>query len=203
MESGREQENRKTPRNSPLFSSPRERRLWLWTAAVVVAIFSTLALNQKLTVALGGTGFDAILFVVGSLLVLATVVTQGLRARPGGVEIVVALGVAAAYLMVLVRMASPVERSHIVEYGVVAIFIYEALAERARQGRRVPSPPLLAMFAASMIGVVDEGVQHFLPSRVYDPIDILFNTLAAVMAVLGSLALGWARRRRAGPAEPS
>lgn len=178
-----------------LFSSRRERRLWAWTAAVVVAIYSTLGLNQMLAEALGGTGVDAALFVLGSLLVLATVVTQGLKTRPGGTEIAVALGVAAAYLMVFVRMASPVERSHIVEYGVVAIFIYEALSERSKQGRRVPYPPLLAVVATSLVGVLDEFIQLFLPSRVYDPIDILFNTLAAVMAVAGSLALGWARRR--------
>jgi hypothetical protein len=77
-----------------------------------------------------------------ALLVLATVVTQGLKTRPGGAEISVALGVAAAYLLVFVRMAIPTERSHLVEYGVVALFIYEALLERASQGRRVPVPAL-------------------------------------------------------------
>ena len=39
------------------------------------------------------------------------------------------------------------------------------------------------------------SLRNVIPSRVYDPVDILFNTLAAVMAVGTSYALAWARRR--------
>jgi len=181
-----------TPRR--LFSSDRERRLWIWTLVVLVAIFSTLGLARTLAVTLGDSGFGAGLFIVACLLVLATIVTQGLTTRPSGVEIGVALGVAAAYLLVFVRMTIPTERTHLVEYGVVAVLIYEALAERASQGRRVPVPALLAVLMTSLIGVLDECVQAILPSRVFDRIDILFNILAAVMAIAAMVALRWARR---------
>ena len=112
-----------------------------------------------------------------------------------GSRLAVALGVVAAYLLVFVRMSIPTERSHLIEYGVVALFIHEALTERASHGRRVPAPTLLAVLAATLIGVVDECIQLVLPSRVFDPIDMLFNLLAAVMAVTASSALGWARKR--------
>ena len=179
----------------PLFSSARERRLWAWTLAIVVAIYSTLGLARTLAVALGNSGLGAGLFILACLLVLAAIVTQGLKTRPSGTEIAVALGVAAAYLLVFVRMSIPTERSHLIEYGVVAIFIYEALTERVSQGRNVPVPALLAILVTSLVGVLDEGIQAFLPSRVFDPRDILFNVLASVMAVVASVALGWARRR--------
>ena len=93
-------------------------------------------------------------------------------------------------------MAIPTERSHLVEYGVVAVFVHEALRERARHGRRVPAPALLAVLAAGFVGVLDECIQLLLPSRVFDPLDMLFNVLGATMAVAASAALGWARRRR-------
>lgn len=80
------------------------------------------------------------------------------------------------------------------EYTVVALLIYEALTERASNGRRVPVPALLAIGATALLGVLDEGIQALLPSRVFDPIDILFNALAGLMAVLASVALAWARR---------
>ena len=180
----------------PLFSSVRERRLWAWTVAVVVAIYSTLGLAATLAGELRVRGLIDAFFVLGFLLVLATILTQGLKTRPSGAEIGVALGVVAAYLMVFVRMAIPVEeRTHLIEYGVVAVLIYEALTERASQGRRVPVPALLAVVAAVLIGVLDECIQGLLPNRVFDPRDILFNVLAAVMAVAASVALGWARRR--------
>ena len=180
----------------PLFSSDRERRLWVWTLAVVLAIYATLGLAQTLAGALRERGLLAAFFILGMLLVGATILTQGLKTRPGGAEIAVALGVATAYFMVFVRMANPAERTHLIEYGVVAVFIYEALSERLSQGRRVPVPALLAILATALFGVLDECIQAILPSRVFELRDILFNVLAAVMAVVASMALGWARRRR-------
>lgn len=178
------------------FTSQRERRLWAWTLTVVVAIYSTLVLASRLTDVMRDHGqIMVFLFVLGCLLVLTAAVTQGLRARPKGLEIAVALGVVAAYLMVFVRMTSAVERSHLIEYGVVAIFIFAALTERIRNGHNVPIPAVLAIIAASLIGVLDESIQLMLPARVFDPLDILFNIFAAIMAVSASIALGWARRR--------
>lgn len=180
----------------PWFASARERRLWAWTLAVVLAIYSTLGLARTLADTLVGSDLiGAGFFLTGCLLVLATVVTQGLQVRPSGLEVAVALGVAVAYFMVFVRMAIPTERSHIIEYGVVAVFIHEALTERAGHGRRVPVPALLAVLSASLIGAIDESIQLFIPSRVFDTEDILFNALAAVMAISASVALAWARRR--------
>lgn len=185
------------PRRYPFFASDRERRLWTWTLTVVVAIYSTLGLARALADALGdSTLIGAGLFLVCCFLVLATVVTQGLSVRPGGAEIAVALGVAAAYILVFVRMAIPTERSHLIEYGVVAVLVHEALRERASQGRRVPAPGLLAVLAAGLVGVLDECIQLLLPSRVFDPLDMLFNVLGGGMAVAASAALAWARRRR-------
>ena len=162
----------------------------------MAAIYSTLGLARTLNAALGDLGLGVGLFLLCCLLVLAAAVTQGLRVRPGGAEIAVALGVAAAYLLVLVRMSIPTERSHLIEYGVVALFIHEALTERASHRRRVPAPALLAVLAAGLVGVLDECLQLLMRSRVFDPVDMLFNVLAATMAVTASSALRWARRRK-------
>lgn len=183
----------------PFFSSDRERRLWLWTLVVVAMLFLTIGFARTLAEWVEDRGLlGAIPFLLGCLLVLATVVTSGLRVRPSGLELGVGLGVGAAYLMVFVRMASPVERSHLVEYGVVAIFIHEALKERALQGRRVPAPAMLAVVAAGLVGMVDECLQRLAPDRVYDPIDMVFNVLAAGMAVGTSKVLAWARLQKRG-----
>lgn len=179
----------------PRFSSDRERRLWTWTAAVVTAIYSTLGLAGTLAGAVSREVLAAGVLLC-MLLVLATIVTQGLKARPGGAEIGVALGIAAAYILLFLRMnGSAAERTHLMEYGVVGVFIHEALSERAERGRRVPVPAVLAISAATLLGVLDEGIQAILPSRVFDPVDMLFNFLAALMAVSASVALRRTRRR--------
>ena len=162
---------------------------------MVAAIYSTLGLATAWAGVLRDSGLLTIFFVGAMLLIGAAVVTRGLQVRPGGLEIAVALGVAAVYGLVFVRMALATERSHLIEYGVVALLIYEALTERASQGRRVPVPALLAFLLAVAVGAVDEGLQWFVPARVFDPLDILFNVLAAFMAVAASAALAWARRR--------
>ena len=178
-----------------LFVSRRERRLWLWTVAVVVAIYSTLGLAGALAEKLYDTGLlDAALFLLGMLLVGVTILIHGLSLRPAGAQIGIALGVATVYFMVFFRMTLP-ERSHLIEFGVVAVFIYEALRERIAHGRRVPVVPLLAVLLTGLVGTLDESIQLFLPNRVFDPVDIVFNVLAAAMAVTASLALRWAKHR--------
>ena len=180
-----------------LFSSKRERRLWLWVLVVMLAIYATLGLAQTLAETLRERGLLDIsigLFLLCMFLVAVTVVTQGLKVRPGGAEVAVGVGVAAAYLLVFTRMTVPTERSHLIEYGVVGVLIYEALTERKSQGRRVPLPPVLAVLVTVALGALDEGIQWLLPNRVFDPVDILFNTLAGIMAVAASVALTWARR---------
>ncbi len=180
-----------------LFASRRERRLWLWVLAVMAAIYLTLGLAQRLAETLEERGlldFTVGLFLLCMLLVGLTILTQGLRVRPGGAEVAVFIGVATAYLLVLTRMTIPTERSHLIEYSIVGVLIYEALTERKRRGRRVPLPPVLAVLITVALGAVDEGIQWLLPNRVFDPVDILFNTLAGTMAVAASAALTWARR---------
>lgn len=163
---------------------------------MVVAIYSTLGLAATLAEELRNRGRIDVVFVVGFLLVLATIASQGLRRRPRGAEIVVVLGIAAVYLMVFVRMAIPVEeRTHLIEYGVLSIFIYEALAERARRGGGGHFSALLAVLLTTFFGVADEYIQHFLPERTFDPRDILFNFLAGFMAIAASKALGWVRAK--------
>ncbi|MDC6350948.1 VanZ family protein [Zeaxanthinibacter sp. PT1] len=177
------------------FTSKREKRLWLWLAAALVAIFTTLGFAGSLAREIGESVLGVGLFILCCLLVLAMVITNGLSRKPGKAEIGLALGLAAVYIMIFVRMRSPIERSHLFEYAVVALLIHEALKERRSQGAEISSPSIIAILAATFVGVLDESVQAFVPQRVFDPIDMLFNALAAFMAVVGSELLSWARHR--------
>ncbi len=179
-----------------LFTSLRERQLWFWAAAAVVAIYASLGQAAVLAEVLRARGLLEISFTVGFALVLVAVAVSGLSRRPGRREIWVALGIAAVYGMVVVRMGiGPAERTHLFEYGLVAVLTHQALQERRTNGRRVRAPAVLAVVTTALLGCIDEGIQWVLPSRVFDIRDMAFNCLAALMAVLASLALAWARRR--------
>lgn len=175
-----------------LFSSTRERRLWLFSALLVIAIYSTLGLASTLAAWLYGQGLMTAAFAGCMLLVALTVVMLGLGIRPRGIEIGAWLGIAVVYFLVLLRLAIP-ERTHLMEYGVLAVFMFEALHERAANGRRVWAPALLAILAAGLLGAIDEAIQIAIPSRVFDWMDMLFNLLAATMAVIAAVFLRWIR----------
>ncbi len=178
-----------------LFSSRRERRLWVWTLVVVGVLYSTLWVTPMVAASPLFRNLNAALFLLGMMLVGATVVVRGLKLRLTGLNLSVVLGVVATYVLVFVRFTSTEERSHLIENGVIAAFIHEALEERASQGRFVPFRSVLAVLVTALIGVLDEFIQHFIPNRVFDPLDIVFNTMAAVLAVAAIAALGWAQKR--------
>lgn len=177
-----------------LFKSPREKRLWRWVLLVLIAIYASLGLAGTLAGYLRDRGLIVAGFWLGLILVAATVVIYGLKTRPGKAEIVVWIGIAAVYLMVLLRTAIPEERSHLIEYSVLAIFIHQALRERALHDANVRAPALIALLATTVFGVIDEGIQKLLPFRVFDTMDILFNSLAALMAIGSSVLLSWVRK---------
>ena len=175
-----------------LFASRRERRLWIVTLILVVGIYATLGFASMLAPLMYNQNVSAVLFLGGMLFVGVTILTQGLTTRPKGFEIGVAIGIAVVYFMVLFRLTIP-ERSHLIEYGVVAVFVFEAFSERKQSGRFVPYPALLAILTTSVIGAVDELIQGVLPSRHFEWTDILFNFLAALMATTAMVILRWAR----------
>ena len=176
-----------------IFKSRREQRLWTAAVLVVAAIYATLGLAATLAGLIGNQTLSAVIFLGGMVLIGLVVFFQGWGTKPGGLEIGVIIGIIAVYLFALFRMTIP-ERSHLIEYSVVAVLIFEALTERIASGGKVPLPALQAVLWTAGVGAFDELIQLFLPRRVFDPVDILFNTLAALLAIAGLLTLRWAKQ---------
>ncbi len=177
---------------SSWFTSRREKRLWQGALLVTGAIFSTLWLASIASSWLYHQSLSAALFLAAMVLVGLAILAQGLRVRPE-LELGVALGLSVVFLMVFVRLSIP-ERSHLIEYGVLAVLVFEALSERAAHGKKVPFLPVVAILLASLVGLIDELLQLFMPSRHFDRNDILFNVLASLMTVLAMVVLRFARR---------
>jgi len=176
----------------PLFTSPREKRLWIYTFLVLAAIFSTLIWGGRLALTMD-QGLKNLLFLYTMIALAVTIILHGLITRPAKVEITIWLGLSAVYLLLYSRL-SFAERGHLFEYSVLTIFIHKALMERAFQGRKITRPALSAFLIAFGIGVLDEFIQIFIPSRVFDIIDILFNGFVAFAAIATSSAIRWVRK---------
>lgn len=174
-----------------IFSSKRERNLWCLALLVFGVIFLNLWFGAQL-VGLFQEGVLAGLFALCFVIVLVAILSQGLKVKPGGIELGVGLGILAVFLLLAVRLAV-VERSHLLEFGVLAFLIYEALCERLTNRKTSSFPGVWAFLIAALVGVTDELVQMLLPTRVFDPRDILFNVLAALGTVLAIKILRWVR----------
>ncbi len=168
---------------------------------MVVAVYLSAGLAGSLAGFLRREGLLQITFGVAFLATAIAVVGISLGSRPRGREVWVVVGVVAVCAVAVVRLGiGPAERTHLFEYGLLAILIGEALHER-REGRGGLAAPVGAVVLATLVGWGDEAIQSLLPGRVYDLRDVGINAIAAAGATLAGLVLRAARARLA-PGRP-
>ena len=177
----------------PIFKSSREKRLWVLAGLVMATIFSTLFVGQPLANLVSDQDIQAAIFVLVMILIGIAILMHALAHKSGKLELIIIIGLAAVYILLFLRLGIP-ERSHLLEYSILAIFIHKALIERYIKTRNNLKPALTAFLLAASVGVIDECLQLFLPNRVFDPIDILFNTLTILMAIGVHVLLNLIRR---------
>ena len=176
------------------FKSKREKRLWIAVLLVIIGITAVLFFGRPFAGMLREQGMLSNFFWLAIVLVLATILWHSVKTVPSKSEIGLWIGIIAIYLLMFLRMASPEERSHLIEYSILAIFIHEALKERKRIGGKPSRPAWLALGITIIIGLLDEGIQLLMPNRVFDWFDIFFNTLAASLAIGCSESFAWLRK---------
>lgn len=169
-------------------TSKKEQRLWILALVVLIAIYATLFLGGQLQVLMVERRIiEQSTFCLFLLLILAFIVS-GWKSSRKRLEYWVYAGVIAVYGMALLRMdITSSERSHLFEYGLLSILIYEALIERKRNGVNVKIPILTSILGAGTFGLLDECIQYFIPYRIFDIIDIGFNYLASAFGVFTSI----------------
>ncbi len=186
----------------PFFSSKRERRLWIALAIVLVAIYSTLGQAPAIVAALGASILDNVgnNLVFAIIVLLVVIPVFFIDKRLSRQEIAVGAGILTVYLLAWLRLGSWEERTHLFEYALVAALVHEALLERRDNGRRVPAPALLALILSIGLGWLDESIQSLLPNRVFEWIDVAFNSIAATMIIgmrwVVARARRWVQSRR-------
>jgi VanZ family protein len=180
----------------PPFTSPREKRLWLWVLLVTLAIFSTLGFSYKTTDALRDREFLTILVSLGFLLILASVLWHQLMNKPGEYQIWITLGLLSVALLTVLRWQSQETRTHILEYSMLAAFTLQALKERrANLVTFKRSPEIIALVVTIAIGMSDEVLQTFLPNRSFELQDLGIDAAAALLTVGSSQVADFVRKR--------
>ena len=171
-------------------TSKKERRLWISALVVLIAIYATLFLGgQLIDLMVERRIIEQSTFYLFLLLIL-TFIISGWKRSGKRLENWIYAGVVAVYGMALLRMdITTSERSHLFEYGLLSILIYEALKERKHNGVNVKIPVLTSILGAGTIGLLDECIQYFISYRVFDIVDIGFNYLASAFGVFTSIGV--------------
>jgi len=177
------------------FTSRRERKLWTWVIVLILTIYASLGVAPAFAAELRERGLLDGIFFTSFVLIGVAAVVQGWRSGAGGLEAGIMLGAGAVFLMMFFRIGLPEERTHLMEYGVVALLIFEALRERWGS-HRLLRPAAFAIMVGTLVGSVDELIQALIPSRVFDPEDIVFNGGASAIAVIAAASVSAARGRR-------
>ena len=182
-----------TDKKQGCFTSAREKRLWLFVLLITGAILSTLIIGRPLIELLRDQNLQAIFFLAGMLIIGGTMLLYGLFTKSSAVDLILFIGIGAVYLMLFLRLGLP-ERSHLIEYSVLALSIHQALQERFQQSRPI-LVKLYAFLLSFSIGLIDELIQLFLPDRVFDFNDIVFNGMAILLAIGISAGVRFLKRR--------
>ena len=177
-----------------LFTSSKEKRYWVLVALVFLAILIVLFVGSPLLSLFNDQNHQAILFVAGMILSGFAILAYGIKSKKIKREIGIILGLAAVFLMLFLRLGLS-ERSHVIEYSVLTLFVFMAFEERAKNSSTANSPIFNTLMFTLPVGVFDEGIQSLLPDRVFDINDVVFNTLVSISTVGILILIKWIRKK--------
>lgn len=168
---------------------PREPHAlsWLWVALWSGLILATVPFVRIATDFVTQTlGRGTFAWIVGGIAVAAVVLAGRWLHRRGRLSLlrVAVLAVIAAWIAwrsVTLRE----EAIHYVQYGVLSLLLYRALAHRTHDSGIY----LVATMIGTLIGLLDETVQWLAPKRVFGLQDVWLN-LTAVALVQAAIAFG-------------
>ena len=170
----------------------------MWTVAILILAYAPIGrpiqkfLREQLTAALGSGGmmlFVLALFLVGGIFFIYTSRLWRLPlTNILSTAIILLAGIGYSFSLPL-----PEERIHLVQFGLLGLLSCSSLRGERTNLRRWIWRPFLFVF---LVGVADEVLQWFLPDRVFDIRDILFNTLGGIWGILLYLGVTGIRRNK-------
>ena len=159
-----------------------ERKNWILASLVFILIFSTLFIGNPLVSLFRDQNFQAGVFLLVMGLVGISIILHALKYSASRYQWTLLFGLAAVFVMFFLRLGLT-ERSHLLEYSILAIFIHRAMLERYSPKNRIYWASFLSFLITTSLGLIDECLQMIVPDRHFDPNDIIFNTMATAFAI--------------------
>lgn len=163
-----------------------DRASWLSVFLCTAAIFSTVPLARHVQKYVNDTiGRDIftyiVLFIVSSLfitLLYVFVFRLRIKSKSQYAWLIISSG---AYIYTTLQLRKyPEEAVHLLEFGLLSYFLFNALSHQIRDWTVYITTSLCVLF----IGTTDEFIQWVTPGRIWDYRDVGINALASVFFVL-------------------
>ena len=158
-------------------------RAWLWVLLCTLGIYSTIPLArsfQKLVYKSVGKEFFTYLvfFVIAAgLITLLYLFIFKFKIKSVS-QYACLIFCAGLYIYFTVQLSdSPEEAIHIIEYGLLAFFVFKALSHKIKDWTIY----ITAAFIIMLLGTVDEFIQWMMPARYWDYRDVGINFLAGAI----------------------
>jgi len=158
------------------------RRYWSFVLVWIGIIYSTLYIVRPICTFLKETTpFPLLINALCIIFLIAVLIVLWKTARAfDPFSYFILAGILLAYAYGMAAIQYPEEKIHFIEYGILAYLIYRAV--------RLDKPDFtaygIAFLLCSILGWIDEGIQHILPNRYYQIEDVILNSVSGILGLL-------------------
>jgi len=159
---------------------------WLITGIYVAIIYATLGyalpIWNSINAFFGGKGVVVLYVLYGIVAIVALFYILFLKKERSIPKFLLFLFFIGAFLIMFKFEKNPGEKIHMIQYGVLGIFLYNALKiDFNRFDKRLY---IFGSLISMILGSIDEVIQGVLPNRVFTWHDVFINGLSAIIALL-------------------
>ena len=152
---------------------------WIFALIVYVGILSSIffsrSLNRLITEQL-----QLVVFVTGLVLTFIFTFVYGWFNKNKFLLSFLWIGVLIVMILIFLRLSTS-ERSHMFEYNILSVFIFNAFNHRITNSYMKSG--IFTAITCLILGILDECIQIFAPYRYFDWNDILFNGLVIICTI--------------------
>jgi len=170
---------------SPLFKSKIEKRLWGIVLLITTVIYSSIFVGYPVFKFLSGHNLLGLFFGIAMLLCAFVILLHGFIKDATKTNVLLIISMVIIVGLLWLRLELP-ERTHLIEYTILSIFVHKAFIER--YGKNLKAA-FFALVVSILIGTTDEVLQLFVPSRFFDYQDIIFNCIVIFCTITFSTLL--------------